>query len=204
MLHAVKERLGIRSWYKFYKDRMNQQYYDHVRNHYKPFFDFLASSYRSNNFHIMADMGCGPAFSSKVLSQEYGVRNIFAFDKDEDVLRLAKNNISGCEGIKAFKLDILDPYILLPFDIIFSHGLLEHFNNHDIQKCLDFQRAHAKFVVHYVPSYKYRVPSYGDERLLNLDQWHKIAKPDYTVEFNDGFDYILVWGGDHLGSNASL
>ena len=84
--------------------------------------------------------------------------------------------------------------VVVPSDVVFGHGLLEHFSDDEI---VDIIGAHyfggARVAIHYVPGNKYDKPSYGDERLLSVDEWRKIAAPDAVLTFNDGYDYALVW-----------
>jgi hypothetical protein len=62
-----------------------------------------------------------------------------------------------------------------------------------IQATIAQQRRFSETILHYVPSFKYKVPSFGDERLMKPDQWAAIAHPDEILSFNDSFDLVLVW-----------
>lgn len=55
-----------------------------------------------------------------------------------------------------------------------------------------FYEGHARVQVHYVPGL-YEKPTFGDERLLPVQAWWEIAKPDQIITFNGGLDYALVF-----------
>jgi 2-polyprenyl-3-methyl-5-hydroxy-6-metoxy-1,4-benzoquinol methylase len=63
-------------------------------------------------------------------------------------------------------------------DIVYSQGLLEHYDNEGIIALLNEQLAYAnKGVMFSVPSINYKNQDYGDERLLDLFEWEKILAP---------------------------
>lgn len=74
-----------------------------------------------------------------------------------------------------------------------SHGVLEHFNDVEIRDIIKLQREQYETLIHYVPSYLYRTPSFGDERLMTPENWQEICQPDEIIEFNGGYDLILKW-----------
>jgi hypothetical protein len=78
------------------------------------------------------------------------------------------------------------------FDMAFSHGVLEHFDDFQIRDIINQCKDCSILSMHYVPSNRYLEPSRGDERLMSVDQWLQIYPFDDIVEFNEGKDLILV------------
>lgn len=182
-------------WYNFYKDRQNMIYKKHIETKYADFIDTIINNLPDNGkkpVHIH-EAGCGAANVSLAIYnklKQQGINfHISMSDKCKDMLELAHENVP--EAYKA-QIDVLieqPPHA----DVIFSHGLLEHFNDEDIVKLLTNQLRQTNKVIHYVPSSKYKKPSFGDERLMTSEQWQKICNPTSIVEFNDGHDLILTW-----------
>ena len=143
------------------------------------------------------EVGCGLATITAILAEHTdAVRNekfigYRCYDVSPDMVEYARQNLP--EGYPVELGDARMPTHRLP-DIVHSHGLLEHFSDADIRKIIDAERRDgARSAIHYVPSHKYKTPSFGDERLMTAQQWEAICRPKYIVEFNDGYDYCLVW-----------
>jgi trans-aconitate methyltransferase len=153
---------------------------------YKPFLDYIVSQHPTT----IAEMGCGAANITKLLVDKIDSQH-FCLDADGDMLHLAERSISS--NIKYTKGDIREFRTTQKFDVIHSHGVLEHLSDDDIKKTINNQLKMSNKLIHYVPSHKYEVKSFGDERLLTVDQWKKLHKPTNILEFNNGFDYILIW-----------
>jgi trans-aconitate methyltransferase len=183
-------------WSAFYKDRMNTSYENYLRERYAPFINEIVK----RPYKIIAEYGCGPGFITKIIQNDYPRQNVtyYLHDNDADILRLAQHNLydkSNVGNIFIKYNDITKTPMLLPrkVDIIHSHGVLEHFDNESIANIIALQRNNAKTLIHYVPSNKYTTPSFGDERLMSPSEWQDICNPTKIVEFNDGFDLVLIW-----------
>lgn len=191
-----------KSWPEFYRTRINDEYYQHMRAYYKPFYERLSSIYHFNSYKRCVDMGCGPAFSARILHKEYGIKSIDLIDNNIDMLKIAGVVTRDCYpwvGSPLIRTNVTYKPIVprTPWDIAYSHGLLEHFSDRDIRFIIAYQKAVSKKVIHYVPSHLYKTPSFGDERLMTENDWNRIAKPDVILPFNNGYDYILEWAGDN-------
>jgi SAM-dependent methyltransferase len=191
-----------RDWVEFYKPRLNDDYYQHLREYYKPFYQRISSIYHHNGYRRVIDMGCGPAFSARILHKEYNVKSIDLLDSNRAMLGIAGITIRDCYpwvGMPMIKADVTNrpPVPRTPWDIVYSHGLLEHFSDRNIRYIIRYQKTVSRKVIHYVPSHLYQKPSFGDERLMTEKDWNRIAKPDVILPFNNGYDYILEWAGDN-------
>lgn len=191
-MHKNKQRS---EWYKFYQDRQNIIYKKHIETRYEEFIHYIINSLPDKGkkpIHIH-EAGCGAANLSAALYKQLKELelnfHITLSDKCPDMLELAHENLS--EGYKAL-IDMTKDR-LPTADVIFSHGVLEHFDNQTITKIVANQLQSANKVIHYVPSDKYSKPSFGDERLMSAEQWQEICNPTYIEEFNKGYDLILSW-----------
>jgi len=89
--------------------------------------------------------------------------------------------------------NVLDSHVMTKeFDIVFSHGVLEHFNNDEIKIILDQCRDCSAISISYVPSNLYEVSSRGGERLMSVKEWLTIYPFKDIIEFNEGKDLILI------------
>lgn len=197
--YMVKNRQRS-EWYKFYQDRMNMHYRQHIEIRYADFINAIINQMPDlgkKPVHLH-EAGCGAANISRALYKKLRAQkvnfHISMSDKCVDMLELAHENFA--EGYKAC-IDMLKD-TLPPAEVIFSHGVLEHFTNEEIVKIVSKQLQSSKKVIHYVPSDKYNKPSFGDERLMSAEQWQKICNPTSIIEFNDGYDLILIWDLDKI------
>lgn len=90
------------------------------------------------------------------------------------------------------KENICEPKFFESRTLIITHGVLEHFSDDDIKKIMStYDNDKVLFQAHYVPTNKYESPSFGDERLLSVDTWVSLVKPDYYILDNGGTDLYM-------------
>jgi len=162
-------------------------YKNHINRRYKVFIDFIKDRINKlsdeKNIHEAA---CGCANIS------YALKNLGASvsisDICPDMLNLAKQNMDCESYLLNAKADKFPSGALM-----YSHGLLEHFNDEDIKDIIKNQLRYCKELVHYVPGEKYKKPSFGDERLLSKNYWGRLCRPHKIIGFNNGYDLILYW-----------
>lgn len=182
----------MNTFFQTYSKRLNRRYLTHIGAKYGPFLHVLRSEIRPKNPKmIFAEMGCGAANVSRLIGSD--VQHVLV-DNDPKMLDLAAANMPAA----LFQTTLVEADIVnfeLPFqvDVCHSHGVLEHFNDTDIRKVIVNQMRSSRSLIHYVPSDKYESPSLGGERLLSPAQWREICQPDELIEFNNGFDLILIW-----------
>lgn len=142
------------------------------------------------------EAGCGTGALSICLSKR-GFR-VTATDIDEKMLKIAKeiNKYSPNKVIlkkcNLFKLN----YPLNFFDVVFSHGVLEHFPDEDIISLLNIELKIAKTVIISVPSNYFREKDkmFGNERFLSRRKWEEIiGKTNGSVIEEFGFHYLKGW-----------
>jgi len=175
-----------KTWYDFYKNRMNQSYRNHLAVKYRVFLDFIRERIIKNDADKIHESGCGCANMSYALKEYEDFITIS--DISADMLGLAADNVKCRKFLRDARKDNF-PAV----QIMYSHGLLEHFNDKDIISIVGNQMLYTKELIHYVPGSKYKTPSFGDERLLKKEYWQNLCAPDKIIEFNNGYDLILYW-----------
>ena len=172
---------------------MNDKYRAHVAKRYAPFIKYV--TLHAYDKPVIAEMGCGAANVSRILSQSIDAEQILV-DKCPRMLKLADINMTGSSKYTLVQADLTRSLSFLQdrdVGLMYAHGVLEHFSDFQIRKILAGQKKITDTIIHYVPSNKYEKPSFGDERLMSPEQWYDICQPDSIIEFNDGYDLILSW-----------
>lgn len=172
------------SWHKFYKDRVNSGYQDYFEERYAVMIEAIVSF----NPIMVREEGIGIGSVTKALWN----RNILStgFDNCIEMVKLANLNNGGTV---AYQDCILNPW--KPdhtSDLVVTHGVLEHFQDHDIISIAARHRMQGIPAIHYVPTNKYKEPSFGDERLLSPIQWVELVQAKAYHLFNDGYDLLLI------------
>jgi SAM-dependent methyltransferase len=122
------------------------------------------------------EAGSGPAVMSSFLAMA-GVEAI-AVDNDPGVLEVARESASRWrvqpEFVEAdiFHLDALGRSV----DVVFSQGVLEHFQDDEIRELTRQSLAIAPRFVFSVPSRWYGHKDFGNERLFLADRWAEILR----------------------------
>jgi SAM-dependent methyltransferase len=174
------------AWFDFYQDRVNDRYSDHIKKRYSFFLNVICAF--ANKNETLVELGCGIGSISKQLQKRVS-NPLLLIDICPKMLELASQNV---DNVTFKRADIIKDPIRIDKPILFhSHGVLEHFTDAQLESFLKNQGKTPAF--HYVPSYKYETPSFGDERLMTPSQWDKLVKPDNIWEFNEGYDLILAW-----------
>lgn len=178
------------AWSEFYSTRAHtySRYAEYAKIRYAPFITKILNRVVWNS--SVAEIGCGMATITTILKGASPTLQYVATDLDREMLDIAKLHIP--HGILLLEHDAIYPLgtNIAKFDVVHSHGLLEHFANEPIQQIIHSHR--DAYQVHYVPGL-YDKPSFGDERLLSVDQWKKICSPDEIHTFNDDLDYALIF-----------
>jgi len=175
----------MKLWTEFYRSRIGKSYSSYIATAYEPFLDLLEIF--SKGAETILEVGCGIGSISKLLKQK-GIQCL-ASDVSLDMLRLTEINVPQ---LKLFQYDIRHTSAR-NFDVIHSHGVLEHFKHTAIKRIIENQTKVCKKILHYVPSDKYSYKSFGDENLWSKEEWQDIANPNKIVEFNSGKDLCLIW-----------
>ena len=147
------------NWHSFYANRINSGYQRYFEFRYHPFLNCILHK----NPKRVVEVGCGIGSVSKFLRQ-YNI-DCLGFDITENMVLLANKNVNKQIFFTADALNSDIASVLNDCGLAVTHGVLEHFEDHDILKIL-FNYPNS---VHYVPLNGYSSPSFGDERLLPLE-----------------------------------
>lgn len=179
------------TWEQFYAARVNNdESFKCFEKKYFPFFELI----RQQNPQTLAETGCGIGSCTKALMKHVKAKHLL-LDNSHAMLKLAEKNL-GTGNYHLLHHDITKPLpFRAKFDVIHSHGVLEHFEDEGVRAIIANQLQVGDRLIHCVPSYRYTEKSFGDERLLSAAAWKRIALPDRIIEANDGFELILMWGG---------
>lgn len=177
-------------WCEYYSHRIGKSYQNYCSKRYEAFI----SKILKYNPKTILEEGCGIGTISVLLKQINSNLKINGFDIDEIQVKNAILNSNS--NIDFFTADIKNYQPSTIYDIIFSHGVLEHFNDIDIQAIINRQRKYAKTIIHYIPTNKYNYKSFGDERLLSVNYWKNITKAQTVLKFNKNKDLMLVLKGE--------
>lgn len=178
-------------WTEMYKDRVETDYFGYFLGKYGPFIQEIIDN-SSGKMFGMGEFGCGTANTTRALI-ENEIYGHYCYDNSWTMLDLARKNIGKADVLFHYH-DILKPMPPRRYDLIHSHGVLEHFSDAGILKIVDNQMAMTDISIHYVPGNGYDDPSYGDERLMSISKWENILNrynPKIT-SFNEGKDYIII------------
>jgi len=183
------------SWIAYYRDRVNDYgYFLHFMDKYAPFLDKIEELWPDRMYGV-AEFGCGMANTCKYLAQ-LRTSQFYCYDIDPDMLALAEENMRSTNYDSLFHIhDITQTLPNRRYDIVHSHGVLEHFSDMDIENIFYHQTQVTDHIVHYVPTDGYETPSFGDERLMSPEKWAEILSAfDVEMEtFNDGLDLMIWW-----------
>jgi len=143
------------------------------------------------------EVGTGTATMAAMVSY-FGV-NVTSVDLERPVLARGIETLGKFHGrarlvqADAFKLPFADG----SFDIAFSQGFFEHFQDGEIAALLCEQARVARRVAFSVPNALYGIQDYGNERLLTRFQWDALIRETGLRLLNSG-DYAPVrkrfWG----------
>lgn len=167
-------------WSNFYQSRINSTYQDYFEKKYQPLLDLV------KNFNTVREEGIGIGSISKFLQKQ----NITCsgFDLCPEMVGLCKKNNPN---LNVYVGDMFKS-VHEKVDIVVSHGVLEHFSDEDIQKILNRYRWTNQPNAHYVPLDGYKIPSFGDERLLSWKHWVRTFNPT-SYEVVDNKDLYLYF-----------
>lgn len=160
-------------WRQYYEERplSLERYINDIRDH-KPFLSEIASIAQKDK--EMLEVGSGSSALSIFLSH-LGYK-ITCIDNDKGVVNIAKQNNARLNGRVTFKK--ADAYSLPfednRFDLCFSQGFFEHFDDDNITKLLGEQLRVSNVVIFSVPTFWYPSQDFGDERLMKKEGWLEI------------------------------
>ena len=218
-------------WYELYKIDIEEFHtpddYIEYKLKYKKKFIEKVIQYSQNKKVI--EMGCGTGLMAGYL-QKLGL-DVTALDLSQKVIDYAYEIAKQSNIIKPCKYeqgDILNlKYKANTFDVSYSNGVLEHFNDDEVVTILKQQMKISKYVIFGVPSTYFNMNEkmLGNERSLTLREWSKLVEKagGYIIEqtsfhyyklyrrifevkkwFKPKAFWLFIIENDKIGKNAKL
>lgn len=191
-----KKKIEEKKWYELYKIDVDEfekpdDYIKYKLSYKKKMInEIIRYSYKGK----VIEMGCGTGLVAGYL-QKKGL-DVTALDKSSAVLKYAEelakqsNIISPCKYEVG---DILDlKYKKNSFNVVFSNGVMEHFNDEEIIRILSQQLDISKIVIFGVPSTYFNMNEkmLGNERSLTSKEWKNLIKKSGGLLIKKkGFNY---------------
>jgi chaperonin cofactor prefoldin len=189
-------------WAKFYSKEITNE--DMAKNieHHQYFIDLIfdwANKISNSRTPKLVEIGVGTATMSIYLSKRYF--EVFGLDLDPLIVAKAietNNRLGGHAKFIAMDALALSKFFKEnTFDIAFSQGTLEHFDNENLKQILEAQLAIAKCVILSVPSVNWRQEDFGDERRMTVEEWKKLLndfelKIEHISYYQEGDLHIAI------------
>lgn len=177
---SIKYNEELKDWYDVYLDQIkksggNKSYMDFKINHKKKVIKIIKKE--SNNGKIL-EIGSGTGIvCSKLANDGYDVTGI---DVNEDIINLAKElekeyfNESKVKYINMSMFDL--KFKEKDFELAYSIGVLEHFEDKKIIETIKQQLKIANKVIIVIPTKWFDDDEtlHGDDRFLPLNHWRKM------------------------------
>ncbi|MFA5032428.1 MAG: class I SAM-dependent methyltransferase [bacterium] len=161
-----------REWAEFYGRPLTlKRYLWRIVNHLEFLYNIIQCKPKK-----AVEIGIGTAAHSFFVS--HFVSLVVAVDNDLSIIKFAKtsNKYFG-KPVKFVVADAFNlPFKNNSFDLFFSQGFMEHFNEKEINKLAKEQLNVAVSIIFSIPSLYYGIKDFGNEMLLKRKEWLKILK----------------------------
>ena len=134
------------------------------------------------------EVGTGTATMAALISFS-GVK-VTSVDIERPILDQAQNTLKRLHSpARLLQADAFNlPFPTGSFDVAFSQGFFEHFDDDEIRALLREQARVARRVVFSVPNETYGVQDFGNERLMPKEQWETIIRSS-GLQLVKSYDY---------------
>ena len=195
----IKKKSEDEKWYELYKIDVDEfkspdEYIKYKLKYKKKFINKIIKYSKGKR---IIEMGCGTGLVAGYL-KKLGFE-VTALDLSPAVLKYAEQLaiqskiISPCIYKQG---DILNlEFNKNSFDVSYSNGVLEHFNDKEIIKILEQQMNISKYVIFGIPSpyFNMNEKMLGNERSLRIDEWKNlIEKAGGKLIEQTGFHYYKL------------
>jgi len=168
------------NWEKYYRERpvSLERLINDIWEHKSFLVEIISTVQKSK---AILEVGSGSGALSVFLSH-LGYK-IISIDRDEGVLNIARQNSIYLNGKVIFQIADAHniPFNNDSFDLCFSQGFFEHFDDEGIIKLIQEQLRVAKVIIFSVPTFWYPIQDFGDERLMKKEEWLEILS-QFNVE----------------------
>lgn len=166
-------------WDEFFNKKYDlESYLAHLCAHSELFEEII-----KENPKTILEAGTGRGIMSIFLSW-LGYK-MTAVDNNQALLERSRNLCKQLNGnVSYIFCDAFNLENCLPgqkFDLVFSQGFLEHFDDKQIRVLIRQQLKVSNKIIISVPSVFYPLRDFGNERLLSVNDWKRILK-DFSIE----------------------
>lgn len=174
------------NWHDYYHNRIQNRVFEQAFE--AKYIEFIKSiRVHAQKAKTLMEVGSGTSLVTKLLQVN---KDIIITDKNPAMLALSTQNYT--KKVQRYAYSILNKHNFKA-DLVYSHGVLEHFNPMQLKKIRDNLTLPGVTNIHYVPTIGYASKSFGDENLWNISQWLDIIHPDRYIITNEGKDLTLIW-----------
>jgi hypothetical protein len=185
----MQESSSTSKWSKFYKREINEDLLKQNIGHHDHLISLInkyATQISQGNTSKLVEVGIGSATMSIYLSRTF-FYDVVGIDSDPIIITSAMDANTRLGGYAKFlcidAFDLKNFFREKLFDVAFSQGTLEHFDNDNLKKIIDAQLYVAKCVIFSVPSINYQYREFGNERKTDIKEWEFLLKSfGYTIE----------------------
>lgn len=123
---------------------------------------------------------------------------VIALDSDADMIALSKkyffDEFKGV-NITYVNKDIRDYRVKEKIDVIYSIGILEHYNDDEIIELLNKQLELSKYVIFGIPTkyFDLKKKMYGNERYLSIKYWRSLIEKSNGQLVEESHYHYLNW-----------
>ncbi len=175
-------------WLDIYKESITEDYLKkniEYHNNFVSIINRYSPRFSKTDIPRLVEIGIGTATMSIYFSRSS--YDVLGIDKDPIIVSNAINTNKKLGGhakfICADAFELQKYFKEKLFDIAFSQGTLEHFDNNDLKRIIDAQLYIAKCMIFSVPSINYPNSEFGNERKMDINKWETLLKGfGYNVE----------------------
>jgi SAM-dependent methyltransferase len=171
----MNSQFGGMSWQQFYSMDIKEDDLQGNVGHHREFISLIreyADKSAMGKTPRLIEVGLGTATFSIYLSR-LSYYNV-GIDNDQFIVRKAIETNKKLGGYAKFMMmDAFDLGLFKDecFDVAFSQGTMEHFNNAEIVELLKKQLGAARYVLFSVPSVNWPRKEFGNERKMTIEEW---------------------------------
>ncbi len=160
----------MKSWHNFYPQINLKHFLANFYNYE------LIEEIISFQPHSILEVGSGRGVISVLLSH-LGYEVVSIDNNPFLISRCQKLNQDFSGSVDFLVMDAFHLKFKRKFDVVFSQGFFEHFDNHQIRLLLEQQLSLAKkALIISVPNKNYHFRDFGDERLLKTSEWARLFR----------------------------
>jgi 2-polyprenyl-3-methyl-5-hydroxy-6-metoxy-1,4-benzoquinol methylase len=165
-------------WLSQFNDLLSEEYLDANAVHHRPLIEMveeLAAVGTEGRAPRLLEAGSG----SSALALHFSRRNYEVTAIDDDPLMVLRarhisNHLGGYARILCMSFDDFDAFRPDAFDVAFSQGTFEHWDNATVHRHLTRQLQVARHVVISTPSIHWPHRDFVNERKMSVDEWKTI------------------------------